>query len=643
MANLPVIVGFGGFNAAGRGSFHQAYQRTIFESLSTSKRQETLTGLAALMNVVKSSNGAYVDLQGQPLSLEAIEQHYGQQILDNTLIRQIGQEHFDIDQVYSHQAVKLSDIEGGEFSFSVMRKRLPQPLPPGWVVVEDDPDKAKVKVVIGTDTDGGGLLSGSIKVPSSYVAGVRSAGQLPTGFNPADHYASRFHPRGLQLSILGASDAINSVGIDWEFLKQKLSPEQFAVYSSSIMSQLDTNGFGGMLKSRLLGERVSTKQLALGLNSMPSDFINAYVIGNMGATGSIAGACASFLYNLRAGVEDIRSGRRRVVVVGSSEAPIVPEIIEGYATMGALATAEKLAKLDSVDQPDYRRSSRPFGENCGFTIAESTQQVVLMDDALAVELGATIYGSVADVFTHADGHKKSISAPGPGNYLTFARAVASSRSLLGDDAIRHRSFVQAHGSSTPQNRVTESEILDRVAQVFGITNWPVAAVKAYVGHSLAPASGDQLLNSLGIFDQGILPGIKTIDAVADDVLQERLSISNQDYELEQSPEVAFLNSKGFGGNNATASIISPERTRKMLAKRYGEKDMLAYEKKNAAVSSQAQAYHQSALQGDLQVRYLFGQNMIDDKEIELSETEVRVPGFGDAIDLANENIYKDML
>ena len=30
----------------------------------------------------------------------------------------------------------------------------------------------------------------------------------------------------------------------------------------------------------------------------------------------------------------------------------------------------------------------PFGENCGFTMAESAQVVILMDDALALELGA---------------------------------------------------------------------------------------------------------------------------------------------------------------------------------------------------------------------------------------------------------------
>ena len=38
-------------------------------------------------------------------------------------------------------------------------------------------------------------------------------------------------------------------------------------------------GLGGLIRSRQQGERVSTKQLALGLNTMSTDFINAYVTG----------------------------------------------------------------------------------------------------------------------------------------------------------------------------------------------------------------------------------------------------------------------------------------------------------------------------------------------------------------------------
>src|SRR5690606_25898222 len=147
-------------------------------------------------------------------------------------------------------------------------------------------------------------------------------------------------------------------------------------------------------------------------------------------------------------------------------------------------------------EPDYRRASRPFGQNCGFTIAESAQFVILMDDALAVELGAQIHGAVTDVFVNADGFKKSISAPGPGNYLTLAKAIAAAKTIAAHEGVQRLSFVHDHGSSTPANRITESEMLGPVAAVFGIERWPVAALKASLGHSLGPASGHHLVASL---------------------------------------------------------------------------------------------------------------------------------------------------
>ncbi len=633
MARLPVIVGFGGFSAAGRSSSHQSYQRMVLNSLSEDKRQETLAGLAVMMGKVTAEGQDYRGVDGENLTRKDIEARYGKHICDNTLIRPISTVHFDVNKVPYQQKVSLEKTEQQALQFDLSKRQLPAVLPEHWQVTDIDARTVRVNVSSGAN----------ITLDSHYICPVQAAGQLPEGFDPAGIYNSRFHPRGLQLAVVGASDAINSMGVDWQTIVQNVSPDEIGGYSSSVMSQLDGNGFGGLLQSRLKGDRVSAKHVALGMGSMPSDFVNAYVLGNLGSTGSIAGACASFLYNLRAGLEDIQSGRRRVVVVGCSEAPILPEVVEGYATMGALATVDKLNKLDGSNNTDLRRSSRPFGENCGFVIAESTQHVVLMDDELAMKLGANIHGAVLDVFTNADGYKKSISAPGPGNYLTVAKAVASAYSLLGDDSIGKRSFVQAHGSSTPQNRVTESETLDRVARAFDIHNWPLAAIKSYVGHSLAPASGDQLINSLGIFAQGILPGIKTVEKVADDVLQERLSISTQDRELESPMDIAFLNSKGFGGNNATASILSPAITEAMLSKRYGKEAMVSYQMRREQTIEKSEQYHQRFLQGNYQVIYKYGEDMLNDEDIDINKQRLKVPAYGESIDLTKENLYKDMV
>ncbi|GLS26952.1 beta-ketoacyl synthase [Marinibactrum halimedae] len=634
---LPLIVGFGGYNAAGRSSFHHAYRRMILESLSSIEYDTEIANLAVMMSLASvQDDGNYLCANGGSVSRSELSKLFGARVQQGTLVRRIGErDFFDPARVLSAHHARLSGSAGESLSFTLRKRQLPNPVPEDWHLSSVDGDDKKV--LVSTQSLDRVLLETHRDLP------VKAAGQLPEGFDPSAHYPSRFHPRGLQLAVLGASDAIRSMGISWEKVLSSVSPDSIAMYASSVMSQLDDLGLGGMLKSRLQGGRVSTKQLALGLNTMPADFVNAYVLGNVGMTSSVAGACASFLYNLRVGIDDIRSGRRRVVVVGNSEAPITSEIIDGYSTMGALGTDEALCKLDGVSEPDYRRASRPFSGNCGFTIAESSQYIVLMDDALAMELGAQIYGAATDVFVNADGFKKSISAPGAGNFLTFAKAVASARNILGEDIVRHRSFVQAHGSSTPLNRVSESEIFDRVAGAFGIENWPVAAVKSYLGHSLGPASGDQLSTSLGVFEHGIVPGIKTIDHIAEDVHQQHLHFPLQDLDCrEQGLDVAFLNSKGFGGNNATGVVLSPRITESMLEQRYGKAQFMSYQSRREQYQLQAQDYDVKASRGDLNVIYRFGENMVDESQIEISPEKIKVPGFEHAIDLEVDNPYSDM-
>ena len=633
MASLPVIVGFGGYNSAGRSSFHHGYQRMVIESLPVQERRETLADLAILMGMLRFESGQYLDENDQTYTLSEVDEKLASQILDRSLVRRIENQYFDVDALHWQKDVTLTPTTSQAQSFTLTKKQLPVPVPKNWQVTEIDSKQVEV------------TISGELKMKmDSYrEMTVKSAGQLPSGFDPAKHYKSRFHPRALQMAILGASDAIHSIGIEWQTIMDSVQPDEVAVYSSNAMSQLDEPGLGGMLQSRLKGGRVTTKQCPLGLNSMPADFVNAYVLGSLGSTGAITGACASFLYNLRAGIEDIASGRRRVVVVGNSEAPLTPEIIDGYATMSALASVEGLKKLDGVEVPDFHKTSRPFGENCGFTIAESTQYAVLMDDKLAIELGADIHGAATDVFVNADGIKKSISSPGAGNYVTMAKAVAAARAMLGDEAVQKRSFVQAHGSSTPANRVTESVIFDSVAKAFNIKKWPVTAIKSYVGHSLAPASADQLMASLGVFKHGILPGIKTIDSVAEDVHQQRLDIALQDRkESAGAWDVAFLNSKGFGGNNATATVLSPQVVQGMLTKRYGQEVMNDYEKKREITRNKANAYDEKASKGDLNVIYRFGEKMIDESEIKLSDKAIAMPGYKNEIPLPQHNPFSDM-
>ncbi len=630
MTALPLIIGMGGINAAGRTSFHQGFRRIIIDRLNEEARQETFLGLASLMNLVSYQTGKLVDNEGNTIAKQEVEQRLGKQILAGTLIRKIEKNHFDPDATPWHQKMSLSPTEQ-VISFEIRRKELPVPLPRTWQVTELGNEKIKVEIPGTFD----------IKHDAYRDNPIKAAGQLPTGFEPGELYNSRYQPRGLQATIFGATDAIHSTGFAWHEIMDRISPDEVGTYSASVVGQMQVEGLGGLIRSRLQGNRVSTKQLALGLNTMSTDFINAYVTGSVGTTFTSSGACATFLYNLRTAVQDIKAGRVRVAIVGSAEAAITPEIIEGFGNMGALASEKALQKLDGVEQVDYRRTSRPFGQNCGFTIGEGAQFVVLMDDALALEMGAKVLGAVADVFVNADGIKKSITAPGPGNYITMAKSVALAKTIVGAEAVQSRSFILAHGSSTPQNRVSESLIYHRVAEAFNIEQWPVVAPKAYVGHTIGPASGDQLAVALGVFAHNIMPGISTIDKVADDVHDQHLNIATEHWQCP-AMDIAFINSKGFGGNNATATILSPNTALKMVAKRHGEQVMQVYQEKLKLVEQSQQRYRENANLGMFDIIYKFGDGLIDESQLELTDSSINMPGFEHLIELPKTNPFDDM-
>ena len=408
----------------------------------------------------------------------------------------------------------------------------------------------------------------SFLLPSTRQADVKAAGQLPSGFDPGALYQSHNHPRGLQMTIYAASDALANTGISWEILSRRVPVDQISVYAGSGMSQLDGSANGGMVSARANGFRVTSKYCPFGFAEMPADFINAYVLGSLGATGASMGACASFLYNLRMGIGDIQSGRSRIAIVGSAEAPITPEVMEGYAAMGALASDRGLRELDKLPQgvePDYRRSCRPFGDNCGFTIGESAQMVVLCDDQLAVELGASIHGSVTDVFVNADGHKRSISAPGVGNYITMAKAAAAVRALLGEAGLRSGGLVQAHGTGTPQNRVTESHISQRGGNSPRYIGLAGGSGKSLPGPFHRGGGGGSIGGHAGYLEARYSAGNHHRGKMAEDVHQSHLALSSKHRQVDPAEQrYAIINAKGFGGNNASAIVLAPGITRRML-------------------------------------------------------------------------------
>ena len=474
-----------------------------------------------------------------------------------------------------------------------------------------------------------------------------AGGQLPSGFDPADTYNARQHPRSLAMTIFGLSDTIKSLGMPWEEIAKKIPREKIGCISGCAIAQADKYGMGGMFQSSIAGARVTSKHLAMSLGEMSADFGHAYVLGSMGITGNFMGACATFQYNLKVGIAMIQSGEASICFVGAAESGIVPEIYEAFAATKGLAEDENLLNLQQkLGEPaievNHRKVCRPFGENIGMSLGESAQFIVLMADTLAIELGMSIHGAALSSHIHADGYKKSISGPGAGNYLTVGKTLYQIKNHFGHEAL-NKTFFHAHGTSTPQNRESESHIISSFASSLKIDNLPVTAIKSYLGHSLAAAGGDQMINTLGSWKNQWIPGITTTPALAENVSSKNVNYLLEHLNFKENAfDFAVLNAKGFGGNNGTALVASPNKTMDLLHAKYTRKEMQDYHMNNDAILEQLATEKDSILQGETNSRYKFGEGVIDGfKDFEFESGKIVNKNTGENFNLESSLPYKD--
>ena len=607
--HIPLIVAFGGISPAGLSSGDRGAQRLAWELLGAQQKTEMLQSLAALTGK-----------KGE------------QDLLDSTFVRRIMASRFDVDNLPSHAPLPLEAIAAIELSGE------PEiPPPRGW---QTQRRKGKTFLLPGPDAE-------PLRTNKPRTSPCQSAGQLPDGFAPGAYYASRQHPLALEMTVFGMSNALGDLGMDWDAVIGALAPDRIAVFSGSAISQVDERGIGNYLTARLLGGRPSARSLAMGLGGMSADFINAYVLGTQAITGNNTGACATWLYNLGSASQLIRAGQVDLAVVGTAESQVNPYVIEAFHASSALASDERLLDLqqeqgESADEVLYRKACRPFANNVGMVPGESAQFAILMSDRLALEIGADIRAAALSTHIHADGYKYSISSPGSGNYLTVAKAMAEARAILGEQAVQRRSVILAHGTGTPQNRVTESHILSQCAAAFGIEAWPVVAIKSMLGHSMASASGDQAMAALGIASNGILPGMPSASEAAEDVYLDHLDMRFAPLQRDPAEsQLVFLNAKGFGGNNATSALLGRDATLDMLRARHGDKVMDKWRADSDSTRAARADYDSDTRRGEYHIRYRHGEGVLDgiEGDIEVRSDSLRVRGKTAPVSLQPDNPF----
>ena len=225
----------------------------------------------------------------------------------------------------------------------------------------------------------------------------------------------------------------------------------------------------------------------------PASYISIE-LGITGPTISVSSNCCTGLDALQTAALQIRSGRTRVALTGSSEAPISPALFATFSALGAL----------SKRSDDPTRASRPYDLlRDGLVIGEGAAGFVLEEMEHACDRGAIIYAEIRGF----GGASEAIDMrKGDLTGKVMAKAISSA---VCDSGLKPSDidYVNAHGSSLPDFDVCDSNAFKEAlgAHAYRV---PISSIKSMIGQPFAAAGSLQAAAAcMSILNQKVPPTI----------------------------------------------------------------------------------------------------------------------------------------
>ena len=244
-------------------------------------------------------------------------------------------------------------------------------------------------------------------------------------------------------------------------------------------------------------------------------------------------ACASGTHAIGNAFRVIQGDEADVMIAGGTEAAISPIIFAGLDAIRVMSTRN--------EEPE--KASRPFDKDRdGFVISEGGGVVILEELEFALNRGAKIHAEVLGYGFNSDAYH--ITAPDPeGKGAANCMRMALNDAGISIDEI---DYINAHGTSTPLNDLSETRAIKSVFQ--GRSNGiPVSANKSMIGHLWGAAGVVEAIFCILTIKQGIIP--PTINYETPDPECDLDYVPN--VAREAKVRVALSNSFGFGSTNAT--------------------------------------------------------------------------------------------
>ena len=354
-------------------------------------------------------------------------------------------------------------------------------------------------------------------------------------FDPAPAFPSpkeiRRTDRYSQFGVHAAWQALNDSGLDLA----KTNLDEVGVFIGSGIGGLETvTAQHKILLERGPG-RLSPFMIPMLISNMASGLVSMF-FNLRGPNFATCSACATANHAIGEAWRTIKMGDAEVMLAGGSEAAIVPVGIGGFCAMKAMSTRNN----------DPKHASRPFDkERDGFVMGEGAGVVVLEELEHARARGARIYCELAGYGNTADAHHLTAPSPGGEGAVRCMKMALRSAGLNPEEV----SYINAHGTSTPQGDIAETEA---IKAVFGrhARELAVTSTKGATGHMLGAAGAVELVVCAKAIETGIVP--PTINYEFPDPACDLDYVPNTARQMKV--HAAVNNSFGFGGHNA--SIIA---------------------------------------------------------------------------------------
>lgn len=274
------------------------------------------------------------------------------------------------------------------------------------------------------------------------------------------------------------------------------------------LDMLEHNEHLGILRTHECGATISVMAAAIGLQEMkilvPST------------------ACSSAANAIIVGCNLIKTGRADIVIAGGSES-LSKFHYNGFNTLMIL-DHEQCRPFDAT------RAGLNLGEGAAFVVLESERSVKARGVKPLFQVDG--YGNACDAF-----HQTASSDDGEGAYWAMMQALEMAGLATNDIQ-----YVNAHGTGTPNNDVSEGTALKRV---FGDRMPAVSSTKSFTGHTTSASGSIESVICLLALEHGFLPAnLGWKNQIPDGITP---TLGEQGVRLEH----VMCNSFGFGGNDSS--------------------------------------------------------------------------------------------